>query len=599
MAKPILDVEIDSLTLRSGTTVPIEEGLTVIVGPNNAGKSALLRDVAALLRADSGTPPMPGTVVDHVNTTWGRELESQIRQLKESLRYYPVGTPGAMPGYRESMFKLPNDQLIHESVVTDIINSSRSLGQLADHYLLHFAAEFRTGMVGPDMSFNALTNVPTTPLQTIWLNRDLEREISEAVKESFGQGVTVNRYAGSSIPLHYGQTKVKETSSPPSTDFLVELSRLPLVNEQGDGMRSFIGLILNILAGSHRLVLLDEPEAFLHPPQARNLGRLLVRFCQTGSRIIVATHSDDIVQGIASSAGESTRVAIHRITRAEDRNHIASISTDAVRSLYADPFMRYSSVMEGLFYHGVAVCESFGDCTYYRSILDSLPRNSPHVDIHFTQTGGKQRIASAVRSLRSAAVPVASIVDIDILSDRRELAALINAHGGEPSLFDPRLNSIESQVASKGETVPRDRLRLKVSPLFDVDATELNRNEIATVREAVQGRSGWKLMKVSGTALLNGAPRAAIESVIEDLGKLGIFVVPVGELESFHPTVGSRDKMAWLKQVMDLRLQESDGRHRDFVEEVQAYIVAGQLTPPKPTDLSIPSTSVGQPPASF
>ncbi|PBI96474.1 vitamin B12-transporter ATPase [Rhodococcus erythropolis] len=586
MPEPILDVEIESLTLRSGLIVPIEEGVTVVVGPNNAGKSALLRDIVNLLSAQVGPPPIPGTVVDHINLTWPQDPLTQLQKLRESLRYYPAGTPEALPGYHESMFRFPDESLLHESVLNQILNSSTSLGQLAQRYFLHFAAESRTGMVGPDGSFDAVNGVPSTPLQAMWANRDLEMELSDAVEESFGQGVTVNRYAGQNIPLHYGRTSAKETEPPLSEEYKAELRGLPVVNEQGDGMRSFIGLILNILAGNHRLVLLDEPEAFLHPPQARNLGRLLVRLCQTGSRIIVATHSDDIVQGIASSAHVSAQVAIHRITRSGSQNHVASIPTGAVRDLYSDPFMRYSSVLEGLFYHGVAVCESFGDCTYYRSVLDALPRTSPHVDIHFTQTGGKQRIASAARSLRSAAVPVASLVDIDMLSNKVELAQLVDAHGGDIALFDSRLNVVQAEVTAKGESVPRERLRSTVEPLFEVDATDLSKAEIATVRGAIQARSGWKQMKVTGTALLNGQARAAVDSVIEDLESIGIFVVPVGELESFHPAIGSRDKMAWLKQVMDERLHETAGAHKTFVERIRGYIAAEQLTPPNPPESS-------------
>lgn len=582
MIEPTPDARISSVELRSGQKFTIEEGVTVIVGPNNAGKSAFLRDIVSFLGKQPYDEPTPGTVINGVQVDWMRSSESQIEHLKSTARYHHIGTPAAMLGTSDFVFDLPNGLTVTGSYLMDLMNRSTSFGSIVSNYVLHFSAENRTGLVGPDPSYDTVNGFPATPLQSMWADHNLEAKLSMAVKESFGKGITVNRYGGNLIHLHYGQTAAKETSPPLSEEYKAQLRKLPLVNAQGDGMRSFIGLVLSMLAGNHQLVLIDEPEAFLHPPQARNLGRLLVKLCQTGSQIIVATHSDDIVQGIASSGGNTTNVAIHRITRSGDENHVASIPTDAVRNLYADPFMRYSSVMEGLFYHGVAVCESFGDCTYYRSVLDSLPRNSPHVDIHFTQTGGKQRIASAVRSLRSAAVPVASIVDIDILSDKKELATLVDAHGGEPLLFDRRLNVIQSQVALNREPVLRERLQSKVGPLLEIDAKELTRNEISTVREAIQGRSGWKLMKASGVALLKGEALLAIESVIDDLGELGIFVVPVGELESFHPRVGSKEKMAWLKQVMDQRLHESEGAHRVFIEKVQAYIAAGQLTPPEP-----------------
>ena len=46
-------------------------------------------------------------------------------------------------------------------------------------------------------------------------------------------------------------------------------NKLGKIEEQGDGFRSLVGIILGLLFSKGRIVLLDEPEAFLHPAQAR------------------------------------------------------------------------------------------------------------------------------------------------------------------------------------------------------------------------------------------------------------------------------------------------------------------------------------------
>jgi predicted ATPase len=46
-------------------------------------------------------------------------------------------------------------------------------------------------------------------------------------------------------------------------------------------MRSFVGVLLNAFISKHSVLLIDEPEAFLHPPQARLLAQLFAIDYQT------------------------------------------------------------------------------------------------------------------------------------------------------------------------------------------------------------------------------------------------------------------------------------------------------------------------------
>jgi predicted ATPase len=75
---------------------------------------------------------------------------------------------------------------------------------------------------------------------------------------------------------------------------------------QGDGMRSFATVILKMLApDTPSLLLLDEPEAFLHPPQARLLGEFIAKERPTRSQLFAATHSPEVLQGMLGAAPES------------------------------------------------------------------------------------------------------------------------------------------------------------------------------------------------------------------------------------------------------------------------------------------------------
>ena len=44
------------------------------------------------------------------------------------------------------------------------------------------------------------------------------------------------------------------------------------LRDQGDGIRSFVAVMGSLVVSKHSLFLIDEPETFLHPPQARLIG---------------------------------------------------------------------------------------------------------------------------------------------------------------------------------------------------------------------------------------------------------------------------------------------------------------------------------------
>ncbi|MGW3149098.1 AAA family ATPase [Streptomyces sp. NPDC001177] len=58
-------------------------------------------------------------------------------------------------------------------------------------------------------------------------------------------------------------------------EYLSALASLPGLMQQGDGMRSLLGLLVPLVTSLYPIVFIDEPEAFLHPPQATALGRIL------------------------------------------------------------------------------------------------------------------------------------------------------------------------------------------------------------------------------------------------------------------------------------------------------------------------------------
>lgn len=75
---------------------------------------------------------------------------------------------------------------------------------------------------------------------------------------------------------------------------------MPLLRDQGDGVKNFVGLILNIVAAPFFYLLIDEPDLYLHPPQADLIGRLIGSLKRPETQVFLATHSADLLKGLIS-----------------------------------------------------------------------------------------------------------------------------------------------------------------------------------------------------------------------------------------------------------------------------------------------------------
>lgn len=158
-------------------------------------------------------------------------------------------------------------------------------------------------------------NPPTHPIHSLLMDDVLASDISDKFNHAFGLDLTTFRAGGGNFPLFVGNKPVKVGSDELSKLFIDELLRTNVrLDEQGDGMRSFVTVLLHVLAStSHSIQLLDEPEAFLHPPQARLLGRYIAEKRRDNSQLFIATHSTDVLDGLIE--GGANKVRIVRLRR--------------------------------------------------------------------------------------------------------------------------------------------------------------------------------------------------------------------------------------------------------------------------------------------
>ncbi|MGH3156419.1 MAG: ATP-dependent nuclease, partial [Streptosporangiaceae bacterium] len=285
------------------------DGLTLILGSNNVGKSAALQDIASFL----GSPQ--GDIHNAVSVLSGITLTGD---------------------------EFPDDHSPH-------------LGRLYDTFTDYQRIDERLGLIREISLDDNSAEARWSPLRHMYFSPEFEDLISRLTLEAFGQPVCVNHHI-SSCELRLGA--------------------LQPVSSEGDGVRSFIGLLLHALVPNRPLKLIDEPEAFLDPSLSRLMGRMLDAERPIGSQMIIATHSPSFVQGVLEVPTESVKLI--RLSRtASGLISNRSLDPKLVATFWRDSRLRYSELFLSLFKKGVIICGSDVERQFYTAAFDhQLPRES-------------------------------------------------------------------------------------------------------------------------------------------------------------------------------------------------------------------------------
>jgi hypothetical protein len=329
-----------------------------------------------------------------------------------------------------------------------------------------------------------------------------------------------------------------------------------------------MGQLLPIVTAAYKVVIIDEPEAFLHPPQAHALGAELGRLAvKADLQILVATHDRSFLTGLLDSGVD---VSVVRLTRGDGPTKASRLDSTQLKSLWTDPVLKYTNVLDGLFHRLVVVAEAEGDCAYLSAAIDCdgreegpLPRN----EILFIPTGGKDGMAKVSAALSAVDVPVVAAPDLDMLSDQRKLQLLVNSVGGVWTDEMARL----WKLATVDLNAPREPA--KVGHVLDaiVSALEGKREaqfstgdrELVLAQLRTQG-SPWASVKDHGMSAFKGSARKAASALLTLLDEAGVVLVEEGELERLAPEVGVRKGPGWLQAAL------SDGEQCNKV--TQAHV---------------------------
>ncbi len=563
-------------------------GLTVIVGSNSSGKTQLLRDIKARVA---------GEIRDLVVAT---DIEIEAPELQPFISCLKA------EGHISSFFDdndqeqyIPQTPLLGMGQPGQNIQSNQaeqwnttfrqpSRGKRRNE-LLNWYSPFLVSALFLENRLTALKSVnnidyqqqpPQQDLHALHLN-DLAREsLTKEIKRAFSKAIWSDISRGSILCLRIGQEN--ELPSAEDRHSVKKMSKFRTIEDEGDGMKSYVATCISILLGRRPVCVIDEPEMCLHPPQAYSLGQFIGEHATSlDTATFVATHSSHVLRGVIQTADKLKIVRLSKVTNVFDAKLVDS---DVLMDAMKKPTVRAETVLDGIFSQAVTIVEGDGDRIVYQATWDKVGAEN-NFDIHFATVGGTGGIADTCQLYRVLGIPVAIIADLDVLVDKEKIKRILKSLCDDTQVVDgyiKRINEISEQIRLLPPTISEQETVAKLKELADQNYDWSEGND-KTLRPELNSLSnslnGMRALKDGGILSLPKHIKDPLEKLLVELQNHGIFMVPFGELEEWLVGCGisaskKKNKWAWANEaaryIRENNVQQNDVW--DFVKKLGGYL---------------------------
>lgn len=555
-------MQINKFTTKNKQEVVLGK-FNVLIGPNNTGKSQSLRDIHdQMVNRSSRTTIITNLEIEKPNTfddlIVGLEISDDPNNIDQSIikGIQPNLSGGDRIGVNLKPLKQQFDQSSNIEAILGIFGKFR-VSYLDAGSRLEVVKEKPSG--SPEaVSENLLQALldDTTQKNEIALNK--------IFKETFNKEIKLDYSGRQHVCLRVAK-EFEEIPKHISKAYAV-FNKYNKIDNEGDGYKSFAGVVLSTLISEGRIILLDEPEAFLHPAQARKLGAWLSQYSnKVPGQIVVATHNANFLSGILSSNQD---VNIFRLNRDGNKTTYSLISPESTKKLANSPILSSQRVLEAVFHNGVVVCESDSDRSVYQSVANIIFNNQNLLFIH---AHNKQTIWQVVELLKKANIPVVAITDIDILNSKTEIERLIKSFNKTcPKKYLERVEKVIKAVEGMSENEQLKNLKFIVEELH----LQLGKNEHtlsgakAALNRIIKEASKWSEIKRYGVKMMPKGTKNTTKNLIQEAKSYGLFIVPYGELESWM-SLKTRRKNAWIIQALSrIHNKKCSTKLINFIKEI-------------------------------
>jgi len=535
--------------------------ITIIVGPNNSGKSVCLNEIQKTCKGIK----VNKKIIEKIDFKWPKQVDEIWDSLKPFL--VPLNDGSEIESYNikpqqimDHEAHLEGSRLFHKPQLQKYLTDKNNT------HLIKIITNPLTIKLDRKSRFNILEGQPQTTsssspknyLDVLFHDRIKRVKIQEITFQEFGQYLVIDHISQNNnyilkMSKMRPNPQTEENSSKEGENFFKTCEKL---SDFGDGVQSYIGLMAPIMSTPHKIILVDEPDQYLHPPKARELGRTLANLIQSrDGMVIIATHSADIVMGLLQ---ESSDVTIIRLTYKEKQATTCHLKASEVQNLINTPLMRSTGAINAMFHESVIITESTADKIFFEEInrrlliedrtISEVKKHRGIKDLLVLNALGKDSIDDLVHHLNKIRVPTFAVLDFDGINGSA-FKKLLTAYG----IKDPE----KSRLCNH-----RNSVRANIFELAPDPSKKDN------------------FLKDFGISKLKGTEKEDAEQFLTKMRGLGLFFIPNGEVESFIPEakIPKKDTTSdWIKALFK-RVEEYDDLLRpgkgdvwDFMGEISRH----------------------------
>lgn len=553
-------VVIKKIKFNDNTEIELNnDDIVVFVGANNVGKSRVLKDIKNDILESSSKK----VIVDEIEYQDTNFEEINMRNyFKNNFELGPNGYDIAVDvnhthNYNEHNFQnvKSGDKHFYKVLFSFLSTESR----------LNMTAPISYSFINDKLRFNVMRKLERDKKNITTLN--------DIVFSCFGKKIDISEgtWQNAVYKLYKFGTKdeIDKSVSADTREARCLLESLENLNDQGDGIRSAVAILASLITTTHSLYLIDEPKTFLHPPQARILGRNIVDLSQN-KQCFISTHNIDLLRGMLEK--NYARIKIIKINRTDNVNEFYVLDNDSIKVVSDDKNLKYSNILNGLFYNTVVLCENESDCKFYSALLEKID-NDCYQNTLFCAVGGKDQFKIIIPLLNKLKINFLVIADLDLINNRDKLKDLINSietnkYNQISSIHNDFLNLFES----KTDDQVKKQSEIKEEILSFITDTPYMSDETASkIRQVLKNISHLKLLKNCGKSCLPaGECVQKYNQIINFLNKSNIFVVECGEIERFITEIDGHGSL-WVEEVFKKypTLDEPEySNAKDFIKKV-------------------------------
>ena len=286
--------------------------VTVFVGPNNSGKSKVLQEINRF--CTSGTPHHTDVLLEGITLQEFPADEVPTIATKSTLR--PRSNESLTAG-RIIVGKHNRRIQVHEN---DFMSCLKNPNTQTQHFCQWYLALHTLMLDGKDRT-NLVNEQNATDLQQpaqhvldiLFRDDALRIEVRRIAFDAFKNYFVVD-------PTGLGKFRIRYSPTEPTShmqergiheDAVRFHAKALNIADASDGVKAFTGIISQIIAGDPGIILIDEPEAFLHPALSFKLGKeVAVSAAASGKRLFVLNTQCPLRKGCIQSGAHTNIIRL-------------------------------------------------------------------------------------------------------------------------------------------------------------------------------------------------------------------------------------------------------------------------------------------------